>query len=81
MAEITIVDRGRNNDRIIGNNDIKNTDRTIKTVVRVEESLQQRSPSTKNSPPVPNLKFGKQFFFNILKKRKKIVFQILISGW
>ncbi len=47
-AEITIVDHSRNNDRIIENNNIKNTDRTIKTGARVEESLLQRSPSRKS---------------------------------
>ncbi len=41
MDQIMIIDRGRNNNRIIGNNDIKNTDRTVKTVVRMEGSLQQ----------------------------------------
>ncbi len=68
MAEITIINSGRNNALIIGNN-VKNTDRTIKTEAGVEGSLQQQSSSTKSTPPAPNLKFGKQFFFNILKKR------------
>ncbi len=61
MAELTIVHPGRNNNQIMGNN-VKNTDRTIETGAGVEGSLQQRSSSTKSSPPAPNLKFGKQFF-------------------
>ncbi len=43
-----------------------------------EESLRKLFPSRKSLPPVPNLKFGKQFFkFLFFKICKKIVFQIL----
>ncbi len=40
----------------------------------MEGSLQQRSPSTKNSPPVPNLEFGKQFLYKLKKKNLKNCF-------
>ncbi len=39
-----------------------------------EESLHHQSPSTKSSPPVPNLKFGKQFFFKLKKRNLKNCF-------
>ncbi len=80
--EIIIADRHRrNNDRITRNNNIKKYWLDNKNCSgEVEESLQWWLLSTKSSLPVPNLKFGIQFFFNFEKRNLKNCFQFLNSG-